>query len=129
MLADGVTGDGEGVTKMADSKMAAPTTPKMADSLNVARCASPSTSIESRETTLPRPSTPTTAAVTTDDRPLEGEWQKVLSRKKSTRKQPTRASTPKKDEPVSQRRRTPSPRKKVQRVQSPVQEPVPSGKE
>ena len=69
-----MTGDGEGVTKMADSKMAAPTTPKMADSLNVARCPSPSTSIESRETT--------TAAVTTDDRPLEGEWQKVLSRKK-----------------------------------------------
>ena len=113
---------------MADqSKMAASTLATTTDSLNVPRCASPSASTEPRETTPPRPSTPITAVVTTDDRPLEGEWQKVLSRKKSTHKKPTRASTPK-EQPVLQRRKTPSPPKKVQRVKSPVLQ-VPSGQE
>ena len=114
MLADGVTGDKDGVTKMADqSKMAAPTLPTTTDTLNVARCASPSASSESREKTPPRLSIPSTAAVTTTDQPLEGEWKKVLSRKKSTPKKPSRASTPK-EQPMPQRRRTPSPPKKVQ---------------
>ena len=128
MLADGVTCDKDGVTKMADqSKMAAPTLPTTTDTLNVARCASPSASSESREKTPPRPNAPSTAAVTTADQPLEGEWTKVLTRKKSTPKKPSRASTPK-EQPMSQRRRTPSPPKKVQRLKSPVLQ-VPSGKE
>ena len=46
--------------------------------------------------------------MTTTDQPLEGEWKKVLSRKKSTPKKPSRASTPK-EQPMSQRRRTPPP--------------------
>ena len=75
----------------------------------------------------PRPSTPITAAMTTDHRLLEGEWQKVLSRKKSTQKKPFRASSPK-EVPVLQKRRTPPPTKKVQRVKSPVLQ-VPSGQE
>ena len=128
MLADGVTCDKDGVTKMADqSKMAAPTLPTTTDTLNVARCASPSASSESREKTPPRPTTPSTAAVTTADQPLEGEWTKVLTRKKSTPKKPSRASTPK-EQPMSQRKRTPSPPKKVQRLKWPVPQ-VPSGKE
>ena len=115
LLADGVTQGQDGATKMADrSKMAAPTLPTTTDQLNVARCASPSMSMESREKTPPRPRTPSTAAVTTTDQPLEGEWKKVLSRKKSTPKKPTKASTPK-EQPVPQRRRTPSPPKKVLR--------------
>ena len=122
MPADGVTGDQDGVTKMVDqSKMAAPTLPTTTDTLSVARCASPSASSESREKTPPRPSTPSTAAVTTTDQPLEREW-KVLSRKKSTPKKPTRAS---KEQPMPQRRRTPSSPKKVQRLKSPVPQ-VPS---
>ena len=126
--ADGVIDEQDGVTKMADqSKMAAPKLPATTDQLNVARCASPSTSMESREKTPPRPSTPSTAAVTTIDQPLEGEWKKVLSRKKSTPKKPTKASTPK-EQPMPQRRRTPSPPKKVLWLKSPVPQ-VPSGQE
>ena len=69
--ADGVIQRQDGATKMADhSKMAAPTLPTTTDQLNVARCASPSTSMESREKTPPRPSTPSTAAVITTDQPL-----------------------------------------------------------
>ena len=111
MPADGVTGDQDGMTKMADqSKIAAPTLSTTTDTLNVARCASPSASLESREKTPPRPSTPSTAAVTTTDQPQEREW-KVLSRKKSTPKKPSCASTPK-EQPMPQRRRIPSPPKK-----------------
>ena len=128
MLADGVTGDKDGVTKMADqSKMAAPTLPTTTNTLNVVRCASPSASSESREKTPPRPSTPSTAVMTTTDQPLEGEWKKVLSRKESTPKKPSRASTPN-EQPMSQRRRTPQPPKNVLRLKSPVPQ-VPSGKE
>ena len=117
--ADGVIQEQDGATKMADrSKMAAPTPPTTTDQLKLARCASPSTSMESREKMPPRPRTPSTAAVTTTDQPLEGEWKKVLSRKKSTPKKPTKASTPK-EQPVLQRR-TPSPPKKVLRLKSPV---------
>ena len=120
--ADGVTDEQDGVTKMADqSKMAAPTLPTTTDSLNVARCASPSASSESREKTPPRPSSACTAAVTTTDQPLEGEWKKVLSRKKSTPKKSTKASPPK-EQPMPQRRRTPSPPKKVLRLKSSIQQ-------
>ena len=49
----------------------------------------------------------------------------MLSRKKSTPKKPTRAS---KEQPMPQRRRTPSSPKKVQRLKSPVPQ-VPSEKE
>ena len=75
--AEGVIQGQDGATKMADhSKMAAPTLPTTTDQLNVARCASPSTSMESREKTPPRPSTPSTAAVTTTDRPLRGNGRR-----------------------------------------------------
>ena len=77
MPAVGVTGDQDGVTKMADqSKMAAPMLPTTTDTLNVARCASPSASSESREKTPPRPRTPSTAAVTTTDQSWKGNGRR-----------------------------------------------------
>ena len=111
--------------KMAeDSKMAAPTPPRLAASVNDAVCITPSPTIEARRAPpLTRPSTPTTVTdsePTTDHSP-PGEWKEVVSKKKKLLK----ASTPKKEEPTAQRRRTPpleQPRK-IQRTLAPRTSP------
>ena len=101
--AAGVTEDGV-TSKMAESKMAASTLDcKMLEALNVAMCSTPTGSTRSP----PGHSTPI-AEETTTYHSLEGEWNKVVSKKKN--KKTGRKSTPRasKDKPVVQQR-TPSP--------------------
>ena len=147
MLADGVTGDG--VTKMADSKMAAPTTPKMADSLNLARRASPSTSTESGETTPPRPRTPELPPLL-PWQPMTVLWRgngRRFCHGRSRRERSLHVLPPrrkmnqcvrgggpphhhqKKKKKKKKKNEKDKKKKKVQRVQSPVQEQVPSGQQ
>ena len=118
------TEDDDDCVKMAESKMAAPTTPRLAASFKDAVCLTPSPTIEERRAPLQeRPSTPTTATdlETTTDRSPPGEWKEVVSKKK---KKILKASTPK-EEPTAPRRRTPrmeQPRK-IQRMTVPRTSP------
>ena len=99
------TKDDDARVKMAESKTAAPTPPRLAASFNDAVCLTLSPTIEERRAPLQeRPSTPTTATdlETTTDRSPPGEWKEVVSKKKKILK----ASTPK-EEPTAPRRRTP----------------------
>ena len=112
------------LVKMVESKMAAPTPPRLAASFNDAVCLTPSpTTKDSRAPPLVRLSTPTTATnleTTTDRSPL-GEWKEVVSKKK---KKTFNVSTPK-EEPTAPRRRTPpieQPRK-IQRTHAPRTSP------
>ena len=118
------TEDDDDLVKMAESKMAAPTPPRLAASFNDAVCLTPSPTTEDRKAPpLVRPSTPTTATdlETTTDRSPPGEWKEVVSKKK---KKILKASTPK-EEPTAPRRRTPpieQPRK-IQRTHAPRTSP------
>ena len=126
------TKDDDARVKMAESKMAAPTPPRLAASFNDAVCLTPSPTIEERRAPLQeRPSTPTTATdlETRTDRSPPGEWKEVVSKKK---KKILKASTPK-EEPTAPKRRTPpmeQPRKiqrtTASRTSPPAPAPVPA---
>ena len=116
--------DDDDLDKMANSKMAAPTPPRLAASFNDAVCIILSPTTEDRRAPpLARPSTPTTVVdlEPTTDRSPPGEWKEVVSKKK---KKSLKASTPK-EEPPAQQRRTPpleQPRK-IQRTLAPRTSP------
>ena len=105
-------------SKMAESKMAAPTpdTKTAEPALNVAMCTTPT----GPPRTPPGHSTPY-AEDTTTDHSLQGEWKEVVSKKKKKKTGKKSPPPTKKERPVIQQQRTPSPpKKKVQRIQAPL---------